>query len=308
MFWAISLRAARASMIASGRRSSWLPMRATSAVSIAASLPAAPMAIPMDAFASAGASFTPSPTIATIEPSRRRSSMCRSLLSGLSDAWTSPTPTASATRAAAASWSPVSITTRFTPIADNRSIAARARSRGASSSRTAPAISSSTSSTATDAPWFRHAEAMRATSPSSRLISPTTLTARPPTTPRTPEPSNCSTSSASASASPRARAAPTIASASGCETPDSKAAASASTWSSVCPGAQAIAVTLGTPSVRVPVLSIAIVRTRASVSRCPPPLMSTPSCADRLSAHSTAAGVPIASAHGEAAVMNAIDL
>ena len=40
-------------------------MSATSALSMAASLPAAPMAIPTDAVARDGASFTPSPTIAT---------------------------------------------------------------------------------------------------------------------------------------------------------------------------------------------------------------------------------------------------
>ena len=42
------------------------PISATSAVSSAASLPAAPMAMPTSAAASAGASFTPSPTMATV--------------------------------------------------------------------------------------------------------------------------------------------------------------------------------------------------------------------------------------------------
>lgn len=47
-----------------------VPMRATWAASMATSAPAAPMAIPTSAWAKAGASLIPSPTTATILPSR----------------------------------------------------------------------------------------------------------------------------------------------------------------------------------------------------------------------------------------------
>ena len=57
-------RVARLIRIAAGTSESWLFIRTTSAASIATSVPA-PMAIPMSARVSAGASLIPSPTIAT---------------------------------------------------------------------------------------------------------------------------------------------------------------------------------------------------------------------------------------------------
>ena len=57
-------------------------MRATSAVSSATSLPAAPMTMPRSADASAGASLMPSPTIATDPKRRRRSSQRGHLVFG----------------------------------------------------------------------------------------------------------------------------------------------------------------------------------------------------------------------------------
>ncbi len=59
-----TVRLARA--IASGSLSRLSPMRAMSAVSTATAEPAAPIATPMAAVARAGASLTPSPTIATV--------------------------------------------------------------------------------------------------------------------------------------------------------------------------------------------------------------------------------------------------
>ena len=61
-------------------------IRAMSAVSIAASLPAAPIAIPSDARPKAGASFTPSPTIATRPYLPTRASTTLTLSSGRSSA------------------------------------------------------------------------------------------------------------------------------------------------------------------------------------------------------------------------------
>ena len=62
-----------------------------SAVSMATSVPAAPMAMPTVAVASAGASFTPSPTMAT-GPMAFSSLITRTLSSGSRSAWNSSTP------------------------------------------------------------------------------------------------------------------------------------------------------------------------------------------------------------------------
>ena len=62
----------------------------------------------------------------------------------------------------------------------------------------------------------------------------------------------------------------------------------------------------GLSSVMVPVLSKAIAVSRPRFSRCAPPLISTPNWAARATAERTAAGVPMASAHGEAATSTAI--
>ncbi|CAM5332716.1 hypothetical protein STENM223S_06461 [Streptomyces tendae] len=68
------------------------------------------MATPACAAASAGASLTPSPTKSTLRPARSRSRTASTLSSGSRPARTSVMPVASATRAAAAAWSPVSST------------------------------------------------------------------------------------------------------------------------------------------------------------------------------------------------------
>ena len=81
---------------------------ATSAVSSAASVPAAPIAIPTSALARAGASFTPSPTIATIRPSATLASTQASFSSGNSSACTLSIPASAAIAAAVVALSPVS--------------------------------------------------------------------------------------------------------------------------------------------------------------------------------------------------------
>ncbi len=60
-----------------------------------------------------------------------------------------------------------------------------------------------------------------------------------------------------------------------------------------------MSVTRGSPRVRVPVLSKAIVRTFASASSAPPPLMSSPCRAPALIALVIAAGVERTSAQGQ---------
>ena len=84
-------------------------MSTMSAASIATSVPA-PMAMPVSARVSAGASLMPSPTIATLPNSfRRRISL--SLPSGRTPAITSSTPAMRPIARAVRSLSPVSITT-----------------------------------------------------------------------------------------------------------------------------------------------------------------------------------------------------
>ena len=61
----------------------------------------------------------------------------------------------------------------------------------------------------------------------------------------------------------------------------------------------------GRPSVSVPVLSIATVRTRARSSSAWPPLMSTPSRAARPTAETTATGMEMTSEHGQATMSSA---
>ena len=103
-------RARRAWVRVCGRWRRSSPMRATSAVSMATSLPMAPIAIPTSAVARAGASLTPSPTIAVGRSSRSRRMMA-DLSSGRSSACTSVMPAWAARAAAVRSLSPVSMAT-----------------------------------------------------------------------------------------------------------------------------------------------------------------------------------------------------
>ena len=128
------LRATRmAWAILEGRSS----MRTTSAASIAASEPIAPMATPTSARMSTGASLMPSPTKARRAPSfspASKRSTASTLSWGRSCAWTSSIPRRPAT-ASATSWrSPVSMTQRRTPAAW------RSRTASSASSFTTSAI------------------------------------------------------------------------------------------------------------------------------------------------------------------------
>ena len=91
-------------------------IRTTSAVSTATSVPA-PMAMPTSACASAGASLTPSPTIATRRPARWSSATRSALSPGRTSAMTSSMPSSAAMRCAVARLSPVSMTGRMPCVA-----------------------------------------------------------------------------------------------------------------------------------------------------------------------------------------------
>src|SRR2546429_233444 len=101
--------------------------RTMSADSIATSVPA-PIAIPTSAWTRAGASFTPSPTIATRCPSFCSRSIVAALSPGRTSAKTVSMPSCPAAYAAVARLSPVSIATRI-PIVFRSAIASRDSSR-----------------------------------------------------------------------------------------------------------------------------------------------------------------------------------
>ena len=87
---------------------------------MAASEPMAPMAMPMSARRSTGASLMPSPTKASFSRplfAFSSASTCATLSAGSSSACTSSTPRSAATRSATLALSPVSITVRRTPAA-----------------------------------------------------------------------------------------------------------------------------------------------------------------------------------------------
>jgi hypothetical protein len=95
---------------ARGRRRRSSPIRATSAVSMATSAPMAPRAMPTSAVARAGASLTPSPTIAVGRVARIRATMA-DLSSGRRSAWTCVIPAWAAKADAVRALSPVSVAT-----------------------------------------------------------------------------------------------------------------------------------------------------------------------------------------------------
>ena len=98
----------------------------TSAASMAASDPMAPMAMPTSARARTGASLMPSPTNASLAPAgffSRISSTLATLSAGSSSAQTRSTPTDFAISSAAALRSPVSITVSLMPAALSAEIA-----------------------------------------------------------------------------------------------------------------------------------------------------------------------------------------
>ena len=87
-----------------------LPLRVMSAFSMATSVPL-PRAKPVSAWARAGASLTPSPTMPTRNPRACSSCTTASLASGKISLCTSSMPTSPATAAAVAWLSPVHMTT-----------------------------------------------------------------------------------------------------------------------------------------------------------------------------------------------------
>ncbi len=127
-----------------------------------------------------------------------------------------------------------------------------------------------------------------------------TATVRPSTRPSTPRPVRLSKPCGSASGSPRATAAATIASPSGCSLKRSTDAARRSRSTTRPPPTTCC--TAGRPSVTVPVLSNTTVSSRPLRSSGSPPLIRTPSSAPRPVETITAVGTASPMAQGQAMI------
>ena len=118
MFWCTMVRVRLEMRMAVAIFCGLSSMSTTSAASMAASEPSAPMAMPTSARESTGASLMPSPTKASFSPFcwvTSSFSTCATLSAGSSSLYTPSTPSSRATASATSFRSPVSITLCFTP-------------------------------------------------------------------------------------------------------------------------------------------------------------------------------------------------
>jgi len=180
-----------------------------------------PSARPRSAAARAGASLTPSPTIATGRPPAWICAMTAALPSGMVPAMTSSMPTAAATARAVASLSPVS-RTGCRPSARSRVTAARADGLTVSATATAPRTAPSQPiSTAVrpyrshDNRWSERASGTRMPRSANSCSRPM-MTSCPSTVPRAPSPGSALKPSAWGSGPHSARAAALTAAATAC--------------------------------------------------------------------------------------------
>ena len=283
----------------------------TPALSIATSVPV-PIAMPTWACASAGASLTPSPTMATTRPSACNRLMTSAFSAGWTSAITSSTPSARATAWAVVRLSPVSMTTRR-PSAWSSRIASGVELLMGSATPTRPASAPSTARYITVCPSPRSASARAASADASTPCAASSrrlpsATRRPPAAPVIPCPATDWKPSTRAGVTPRSVAPARTAAASGCSLPCSRPAARASTSSSRNPDAATTVTSRGLPSVSVPVLSTTIVSTFSMVSSASAFLMRTPACAPRPVATMIDIGVASPSAQGHAMINTATAL
>ena len=272
------------------------------------------MAMPTVALAIAGASLTPSPTIATFVSSRSLR-IASTLSSGIKSPQASSSPTSRATASATFLWSPEIIIMRVMPSSRSCFSASRAPSRGVSRSPMAPRSRSPLRTTMDVRPASRRfsmadaAEAPRGEMPLLPKSSALPIqTVSPPTVAVTPRPIKFSRLLAVGMGCCPKRSRPSfaIAAASGWSLKDSTATATASSSVSVTPSAVTTSVIRGRPSVSVPVLSNAIALREPSSSRGAPPFIRTPPRAARAIPERTALGVAMAKAHGLAATRTAM--
>ena len=314
-FWWILRTVRREISIASATNRGSGRIRVMPAACIATSVPL-PIAKPTVAAASAGASLRPSPTMPT-GPCSSSSRITRNLSSGNSSAWTSfsASPTSAATAQAAARLSPDSISGRM-PIACNVAIACADCGRGASPNANSPSKRQPcpVCSASHDCVWpafeasFASICAGDRSIPSSPIQRAWPSTQRAsPRSPCTPRPATAVMPVMLAAAIPRACAASSTAFASGCSLPCCNPAASASSVAS-SPSNACNCISVGLPTVSVPVLSNATVRSWRVVSNASTSLTKMPARAATPVPAITAAGVASPSAHGHAITSTATAL
>ncbi len=268
-----------------------------------------PMAMPRSAAASAGASFTPSPIMATRWPSACRRRTSATLSSGRTSDTTRSASTSAATASAVRRLSPVTTTTSRPMRCRSATAAAlvgRTRSATSSTARAGTAPSSPPQPTST-AVWPRASAALVASSISAGTTSNSerrpTRVSTPSIRPRTPRPGRFTKSVTSGrSTSITAR---TMAAAIGCSDRDSRAAARARASVRSTPGEGATSASSMRASVRVPVLSTTATSTCSARSSTSPPLMITPSWAPRPVPTMMAVGVAKPRAQGQAMMSTA---
>ncbi len=297
------------------------PTSVTPDASIATSAPV-PMATPRSARASAGASLMPSPTIATVRPRP----WSRSTIAGLAPrAGPRRRRRAPGCRPGRATASAVA---RASPVTSQISMPAAVSSRiaAADSALTGSAIAEHPDDAAVGGHDDRRPRARRRRvdgvlrparcRPPAMRSSPAARR-RPPrgpasvaTVPRTPPPTTASKSPTRPKPSSRSLAQATIAAPSGCSLARSTRAGEVDDGRARRTRAPATtSVTVGRPSVSVPVLSKTTVSTRCAISSASPPRMRMPTSAPRPVPTMTAVGVASPIAHGQAMTttpMNAV--
>ena len=294
-------REARLSRTAAGTSVRRLFIRTTSAASIAISVPA-PMAMPISARVRAGASFIPSPTIATL-PCSFRERITASLPSGRTPAITSSTPACAPTAFAVRSLSPVSITTRM-PMFRSCFTASGLSGFITSAAAMTP---SSFPSRAKHSGVLPSPESLSVSARSSSGISEFSemnftlppRSAEPFSFAESPLPGRAVNSSVSCGAAPFSEQYAMTAEASGCSLRDSSAQAELSSSPRVTPAAGITSVTAGSPFVMVPVLSSATMLTFPVSSSETAVLNSMPFFAPMPLPTIIATGVARPSAHGQ---------
>ncbi len=264
-----------------------------SATSLAIAVPD-PMATPTSAAERAGESFTPSPTMTTRAPSARSSSMMPCLSSGSRFARYSAISASAATRAAAWSLSPVSITIRWNPRARRSARAATVSSLTGSSTPITPLSTPSTARYKVESPSIVAAISAAAEGGISTCSSWTTKCSEPITTraPLSALAIPCATMYSTSAwrsrcLSPASAAAFTTARATGCGKCSSRQAENRSTSSVDHPSNPSTSRTRGAAAVSVPVLSKTMVSAAAKASKYRDPLTMKPSRALWLMAVST---------------------
>ena len=321
IFWRMVRRVRRDRAAARRTLSSSLLISTMSALAMETSVPE-PRAIPTSARTSAGASLTPSPTMATRRPPACSRRITSSFCSGSTSAITSMPPRRRAIASAARRRSPLSMVTRM-PSPFSAAIRAVASSRTRSSMATSALSRPSTAKRRELMPFSSrriasasNAGSIRTPRCTSHSLVPAS-SSRPSSMPRTPCPGNAWNAliPGSSLSIPNASARRPMAAATGCSEACSSAASGISSSRMAGPGRSPAdqrsspernPVTCICPSVRVPVLSNTKWSMEERVSSTSPFLTRIPLRAPAPEATATAIGVARPKAQGQVMISTAV--